>query len=235
MGADADHPRPRGGRRPRRPARDHAPRPGGRGGADRARCCARCATPTPARSSPPRRTARRGCRGWRGRRCSRSRAWCATTRSARRGLFGPPRGVPRGARRQLHAARRARASASSARAGCGKSTLTRAVLGLEALQGGASGSRARRCGPASGCRGALRAKMQVVFQDPYGSFNPRHRVARLVAEPFHLLDDPPRGAARRAAVDDGARPTSGSRRRTRTSTSTSSPAASASASPSPGR
>ena len=40
----------------RRPARDHAPRPGGRGGADRARCCARCATPTPARSSPPRRT-----------------------------------------------------------------------------------------------------------------------------------------------------------------------------------
>jgi peptide/nickel transport system ATP-binding protein len=29
--------------------------------------------------------------------------------------------------------------------------------------------------------------MQVVFQDPYGSFNPRHRVARLVSEPFHLL------------------------------------------------
>jgi peptide/nickel transport system ATP-binding protein len=46
----------------------------------------------------------------------------------------------------------------------------------------------------------LRAKMQVVFQDPYGSFNPRHRVARLVTEPFHLLDDPPRGAERAAAV-----------------------------------
>jgi len=27
----------------------------------------------------------------------------------------------------------------------------------------------------------------VVFQDPYGSFNPRHRVARLVGEPFYLL------------------------------------------------
>jgi peptide/nickel transport system ATP-binding protein len=37
--------------------------------------------------------------------------------------------------------------------------------------------------------------MQVVFQDPYGSFNPRHRVDRLVAEPFHLTDTPaPDGA-----------------------------------------
>jgi peptide/nickel transport system ATP-binding protein len=32
-----------------------------------------------------------------------------------------------------------------------------------------------------------------VFQDPYGSFNPRWRVDRLVAEPFHLLDTPPTG------------------------------------------
>ena len=31
----------------------------------------------------------------------------------------------------------------------------------------------------------------MVFQDPYGSFNPRHRVARLISEPFHLLDRPP--------------------------------------------
>ncbi|OIQ71881.1 oligopeptide transport ATP-binding protein OppF [mine drainage metagenome] len=43
----------------------------------------------------------------------------------------------------------------------------------------------------------MRAKMQVVFQDPYGSFNPRHHVARLIAEPFHLLPMPPTdGAAR---------------------------------------
>ena len=48
---------------------------------------------------------------------------------------------------------------------------------------------------------ALRARMQVVFQDPYGSFDPRHRVARLVAEPFHLVEGAPSGAARRAAVE----------------------------------
>ena len=47
---------------------------------------------------------------------------------------------------------------------------------------------------------AVRRKMQVVFQDPYGSFNPRHRVERLITEPFHLLDNPPRGAARDAAI-----------------------------------
>jgi len=49
-------------------------------------------------------------------------------------------------------------------------------------------------------RASLRRKMQVVFQDPYGSFNPRHRVGRLVAEPFHLLDGAPEGIARDAAV-----------------------------------
>lgn len=47
----------------------------------------------------------------------------------------------------------------------------------------------------------LRRKMQVVFQDPYGSFNPRHKVARLVSEPYFLLDDAPTGAKLREAVE----------------------------------
>ena len=49
-------------------------------------------------------------------------------------------------------------------------------------------------------RRSARQKMQVVFQDPYGSFNPRHRVARLITEPFHLLDNPPAGKARDDAI-----------------------------------
>ena len=74
--------------------------------------------------------------------------------------------------------------------GCGKSTLTRAILGLDPLQGGritleGDEVRAGRAMPA-----ALRAKMQVVFQDPFGSFDPRWRVERLVAEPFHLTGLP---------------------------------------------
>ncbi|MEX0310827.1 MAG: ATP-binding cassette domain-containing protein, partial [Tateyamaria sp.] len=70
--------------------------------------------------------------------------------------------------------------------GCGKSTLTRAILGLEPIQGGAITLDGTPVTDPS-----VRRKMQVVFQDPYGSFNPRHRVARLIAEPFHLLDGPP--------------------------------------------
>ena len=49
---------------------------------------------------------------------------------------------------------------------------------------------------------AVRRKMQVVFQDPYGSFNPRHRVARLITEPFHLLDTPPTGSERQDQISE---------------------------------
>ncbi|WP_171131895.1 dipeptide ABC transporter ATP-binding protein [Ruegeria sp. HKCCA6707] len=84
--------------------------------------------------------------------------------------------------------------------GCGKSTLTRAILGLEEVQSGQilldgqpvfSGHRPNL---------AVRRKMQVVFQDPYGSFNPRHRVARLITEPFHLLEVPPTGTERQERI-----------------------------------
>ena len=83
--------------------------------------------------------------------------------------------------------------------GCGKSTLARAILGLQATQAGSIrlGEQAVTGG---GVLASMRAAMQIVFQDPYGSFNPRHRVERLVAEPFHLLADAPQGAARKDAV-----------------------------------
>ena len=37
----------------------------------------------------------------------------------------------------------------------------------------------------------IRRDLQVVFQDPYGSFNPRHKVAKLIQEAFHLYERPP--------------------------------------------
>jgi peptide/nickel transport system ATP-binding protein len=73
--------------------------------------------------------------------------------------------------------------------GCGKSTLTRAILGLEAVQ---SGSITLDGTPIhSTMSNDLRRRMQVVFQDPYGSFNPRHTVARILGEPYHLTGRPP--------------------------------------------
>jgi len=78
--------------------------------------------------------------------------------------------------------------------GSGKSTLARAILGLEPVQGGEIRLDGAAVGPAMGPD--LRRRMQVVFQDPYGSFNPRHRVARIVAEPFFLGGRPEDAEAR---------------------------------------
>jgi peptide/nickel transport system ATP-binding protein len=82
--------------------------------------------------------------------------------------------------------------------GCGKSTLTRAILGLDPIQGGEIRALGNAVGPLM--PRAMRAGIQVVFQDPYGSFNPRWTVEHLVAEPYHLLSDKPQRAERRAQV-----------------------------------
>jgi peptide/nickel transport system ATP-binding protein len=84
--------------------------------------------------------------------------------------------------------------------GCGKSTLTRAILGLEPVQGGQITLDGDPVWQDGHPNLTVRRKMQVVFQDPYGSFNPRHRVSRLITEPFHLLADPPKGRARETAI-----------------------------------
>lgn len=84
--------------------------------------------------------------------------------------------------------------------GCGKSTLTRALLGLEPVQGGEilfDGAPVVKNGLVVP---DIRRKMQVVFQDPYGSFNPRHKVSRLITEPYHLLSSPPTGAEKDRAI-----------------------------------
>jgi len=83
--------------------------------------------------------------------------------------------------------------------GSGKSTLARAGMALEPAQGGSiviDGT------PLDDRDLKARRKLQVVFQDPYGSFDPRQRVDTLVTEPFHLLGiDAPRGEERRRRVD----------------------------------
>ena len=71
--------------------------------------------------------------------------------------------------------------------GCGKSTLARTLLGLEPPQEGHV--RVGQNDPYSARAANLldvRKDIQIVFQDPNGSFNPRHKVGRSVAEPLYL-------------------------------------------------
>ncbi len=91
--------------------------------------------------------------------------------------------------------------------GCGKSTLARVIVGLYAPTEGRvifdgiviSGDGA----VAAAAQRAARRGMQMIFQDPYASLNPRWRVADIVAEPVRALaPDTPREAidARVAAL-----------------------------------
>ncbi|MDB4111069.1 dipeptide ABC transporter ATP-binding protein [Yoonia sp.] len=89
--------------------------------------------------------------------------------------------------------------------GCGKSTLTRAILGLEDVQSGTITVDGAPVFTGKQPNLDVRRKMQVVFQDPYSSFNPRHRVDRLITEPFHLLPNPPTGTARDEAITNALR------------------------------
>jgi peptide/nickel transport system ATP-binding protein len=71
--------------------------------------------------------------------------------------------------------------------GCGKSTLARIVMALDRPTAGEvllEGDSLFRLS-ASALR-QRRRDFQMVFQDPYGSLDPRHSVGRIVAEPLHL-------------------------------------------------
>ena len=70
--------------------------------------------------------------------------------------------------------------------GCGKSTLTRALLGLEEIQEGKIKISGQLVLKKDVDSFASKKRMQVVFQDPFGSFNPRHKVSRLISEPLYL-------------------------------------------------
>ena len=67
--------------------------------------------------------------------------------------------------------------------GCGKSTLARLAVGLYAPSAGEIRFEGQ---PLSAARAqpALRRRMNMIFQDPYASLNPRWRVSDIIAEPI---------------------------------------------------
>jgi oligopeptide transport system ATP-binding protein len=69
--------------------------------------------------------------------------------------------------------------------GCGKSTLGRAILRLYKPTSGRVAFEGQDITKASENElHTVRRRMQMVFQDPYASLNPRHSVGRIVGEPL---------------------------------------------------
>ena len=73
--------------------------------------------------------------------------------------------------------------------GCGKSTLARLIVGLYApSRGRIEFDGVEISDPQARAETArLRRRMQMIFQDPYASLNPRWRVRDIVAEPVRVL------------------------------------------------
>ena len=69
--------------------------------------------------------------------------------------------------------------------GCGKSTIARLLVGLYPLTRGEIRIDGQSIAEIRGPNGrALRRRLQMIFQDPYASLNPRWRVGRIIAEPL---------------------------------------------------
>jgi len=78
--------------------------------------------------------------------------------------------------------------------GCGKSSLLWVMAGLNPHWQGKMALAGRDVAPGKPFTGQLRRDVQMVFQDPYASLHPRHRLRRTLTEPLKLL--------RRDSIDD---------------------------------
>jgi dipeptide transport system ATP-binding protein len=86
--------------------------------------------------------------------------------------------------------------------GCGKSTLARLVTMIEQPTGGQLVIDGRNIiGADEATLKALRQTVQIVFQNPYGSLNPRQKIGAILEEPLVINTDMPAAERRGKALD----------------------------------
>jgi aldehyde dehydrogenase (NAD+) len=86
--------------------------------------------------------------------------------------------------------------------GSGKSTLARALLALEAPTSGEVRFRGKNLAELSANQKvAVCRHIQMIFQDPFGSLDPKHKVRSIVTEPFDMMSDITRDERHERAVD----------------------------------
>ena len=104
--------------------------------------------------------------------------------SVRRGVFAKP-GLLKAVDGVSFSIAPGRTLAVVGESGCGKSTLARVVTLIEPPTSGALTLIGRDAvKPASEDRTPLRRAVQIVFQNPYGSLNPRKKVGSILEEPL---------------------------------------------------
>jgi oligopeptide/dipeptide ABC transporter ATP-binding protein len=85
--------------------------------------------------------------------------------------------------------------------GCGKTTLARAAVGLVRVTGGELRFEGRPVSPASkDYRTTYRRRVQMIFQDPFESLNPRKTVFQALAQPLRIHAIVPRSQLRSEAA-----------------------------------
>ena len=70
--------------------------------------------------------------------------------------------------------------------GCGKTTLARAILGLQEITEGSISFDGELLPTSASGKKAFRRRVQIVFQDPTASLNPRQSVYEIVAEGLRI-------------------------------------------------
>lgn len=74
--------------------------------------------------------------------------------------------------------------------GCGKSTILRVIAGLQREWQGQIDLLGSPLRPQKRLNGEIRRNVQMVFQDPYASLHPQHRLYRSLAEPLQIHREP---------------------------------------------
>jgi peptide/nickel transport system ATP-binding protein len=86
--------------------------------------------------------------------------------------------------------------------GCGKSTAGRTVLRLLDPTAGKIEFAGEDITKADkGRMRQLRRELQMIFQDPYGSLNPRHTVGTIISAPFDIQNMKPEGGTKKATQE----------------------------------
>lgn len=100
-------------------------------------------------------------------------------------LSGKPRTMLRAVDGVSFTIQRGETLALVGESGCGKSTMARLLVGLYPLTRGEIEIDGQSITTLNGPKGkSLRKRLQMIFQDPYASLNPRWRVGRIIAEPL---------------------------------------------------